>query len=288
MNVLVQGSTTHACMFLLVSSTDHIAPVLAATPTVTISKDGGAFAVPVGAVTEVGSGWYKLAANATDRDTVGELVIHATATGADPTDAKYVVIPTDPYNATSGGIANVGKLNFTNVSGVDYVKGDTIYAASTLVKNSEGTAQAVSASSITLDPLDKRTPYNLVGWEVEVVSATTFSNQRALITAYNTGSLVATVAWPAGTPTGVVTYNLFNKTGYSLSPTAFDAIPLSVPGGPPTTFTRALVWYLRRFFYPMQKSATAIKWRNDANSADVLTQPITDDGAGNQTTGTPS
>jgi hypothetical protein len=84
--LIQQGSAVHPLPFILISSTDHIAPVTGATPTVTLSKDGAAFATPAGAVTEIGNGWYKVAANATDSNTLGSLNLHATATGADPCD----------------------------------------------------------------------------------------------------------------------------------------------------------------------------------------------------------
>ena len=69
-----QSSTTHPFTFLLVSSTDHVTPVTGASPTVTISKDGASFASPAGAVSEIGNGWYALAGNATDRNTLGSLL----------------------------------------------------------------------------------------------------------------------------------------------------------------------------------------------------------------------
>lgn len=94
-----QGSTTYPIAFLLVSSTDHIAPVTGATPAVLISKNGGAFGAPVGSVTEVGNGWYALAGDTADRDTLGTLLLHATATGADPADDRYVIVPWDPFDA---------------------------------------------------------------------------------------------------------------------------------------------------------------------------------------------
>ena len=37
-------------------------------------------------MSEIGNGWYALAGNATDRNTAGDLLVHATATGADPAD----------------------------------------------------------------------------------------------------------------------------------------------------------------------------------------------------------
>src|SRR5512146_3558271 len=81
-----QNSAAHPFMFLMVSSVDHVTPVLGLAPTVTVSKDGGAFGAPIGVVSEVGSGWYKVAGNAADTNTLGILVVHATAAGADPSD----------------------------------------------------------------------------------------------------------------------------------------------------------------------------------------------------------
>ena len=48
------------------------------TPTVELSKDGGAYAAAVGVVSEVGNGQYTLAANVDDRNTLGELWAHIT------------------------------------------------------------------------------------------------------------------------------------------------------------------------------------------------------------------
>lgn len=89
---LAQGNTTEVLLFLLVSSTNHISPVTGATPTVTISKNGGAFTTPLGTVSEVGNGWYAIAPNAIDANTLGPLVVHATALGADPSDTTFDIV----------------------------------------------------------------------------------------------------------------------------------------------------------------------------------------------------
>lgn len=102
MKARLQSSTLYPIMFLLVDSTDHVTGKTGLTPTVTISKNGAAFASPAGAVTELGSGWYALAGNATDRATLGDLIIHATGTGADPVDDRYVIVAFNPFLATLG------------------------------------------------------------------------------------------------------------------------------------------------------------------------------------------
>lgn len=117
---IFQSSTQSALLFLLVQSSDHITGLTGATPTVTLSKNGAAFASPAGAVSEIGSGWYKIAGNATDTLVLGPLALHATATGADPCDliaANIVAFNPQaalatPTNITAGTMTTV--TNLTN------------------------------------------------------------------------------------------------------------------------------------------------------------------------------
>jgi hypothetical protein len=80
----ITQSSTPTIVFLLVSSADDKSAVLAATPTVTLSKAGGAFAAATNAVSEISSGFYKIVLTASETGTVGALAIHATATSCDP------------------------------------------------------------------------------------------------------------------------------------------------------------------------------------------------------------
>src|SRR5271170_3677592 len=91
MSVLVQF-TPFARTFILVSSTDHVSPLTGASPLVAISKNGGAFAAPQGAVTEVSNGWYVVSLTPSDVNTVGSLSYHITAAGGDDTDFSDQVI----------------------------------------------------------------------------------------------------------------------------------------------------------------------------------------------------
>lgn len=91
------SSTGYPILFLMVSSTDHVTPKTGAAPSVTLSKNGAAFAAAAGSVSEVGNGWYSLAGNATDRSTLGSLAIRATGTGADSTNLVYSIVSFDPF-----------------------------------------------------------------------------------------------------------------------------------------------------------------------------------------------
>jgi hypothetical protein len=96
---MLKSSNAYPLMFLMIDSSDHITGKTGLTPTVTISKAGAAFASPAGSVTEISAGWYKVAGNATDTNTDGPLLLHATSAGADPTDMVVgVVVEFDPRN----------------------------------------------------------------------------------------------------------------------------------------------------------------------------------------------
>ena len=86
------GQTDRVLMFLMLDNTDHITGKTGLTPTVTLSKNGAAFGAPSGAVSEVGSGWYSIAGDATDSDTLGSLILHAEDASADPCDDVFEVV----------------------------------------------------------------------------------------------------------------------------------------------------------------------------------------------------
>lgn len=101
MSARQQSSTDYPITFLMVLSIDHLTGATGKTPTVTLSKNGGAFGAAAGAVSEVGNGIYALTGNATDRNTLGELRIHATATGCDPVDMVVDVTTGNPFASAS-------------------------------------------------------------------------------------------------------------------------------------------------------------------------------------------
>src|SRR5579859_2184380 len=84
--VQIQQGTAYTREFLMVSSGNHITGQTGAAPTVSLSKAGGAFAGAAGVVAEIGNGFYSVALTGVDTNTLGDLGVHATGTGADPTD----------------------------------------------------------------------------------------------------------------------------------------------------------------------------------------------------------
>lgn len=125
---LKQSSTARPLLFLMVLSSDHITPRTGATPTVTIRKNNGSpFAAPAGAVTEVGNGWYQVAGNATDTNTLGPLLLHATASAADPVDREYEVVAHNPDTDIALVKVKTDQLGATDVTVVSPMKDDGSY-----------------------------------------------------------------------------------------------------------------------------------------------------------------
>ncbi len=83
---LLKLNNPYVRMFFLTQAIDHISGATGLVPTVTLSKNGGAFAAAAGAITEAGYGWYAVALTTGDINTLGNLTFHCTAATADPTD----------------------------------------------------------------------------------------------------------------------------------------------------------------------------------------------------------
>jgi hypothetical protein len=79
-------STAYNLMVFMTDAADHIAGKTGLTLAISASKAGAAFAGISPSVTERGDGWYSLALTTAHTDTVGDLAIRCTGTGADPTD----------------------------------------------------------------------------------------------------------------------------------------------------------------------------------------------------------
>jgi len=154
---LIQQSTdTKPLLFLLVASNDHISPKTGATPVVTLSKNGGEFAAPIGDVVEVGQGWYAVEATAEDANTIGPLVLHATDTDADPTDVQFQVVGINPDEAGAGVWEHVMGTDASNTAGgyLSNIKSQVGLLPTSLIGSSytgPGTADNTSFSMIRGD-----------------------------------------------------------------------------------------------------------------------------------------
>lgn len=228
-----QSDSTYPLFFLMVDSTDHITGKTGLSPTVTISKNGGSFASPSGAVTEVGNGLYKVAGNATDSNTVGELWIHATGTGADPTDTSYTIVAYDPFDSvrlgltalpnaaaeSAGGLytrgSGAGQINQSANGQIDSnaVKiGGTSQTGrdlgtSVLLSSGTGTGQiSLSSGAVLLQPTQSGVTIPTVTTVTNLTNAPTNGDLTATMkTSVTTATSAATVTGVSGVVTANVT-----------------------------------------------------------------------------------
>lgn len=83
---MLHKDTAADVMVFMRQSADHLTAATGLTLTCELSRDGSAFATISPTVAEIGNGWYLISLTASHTDTLGDLVLHVTATGADPSD----------------------------------------------------------------------------------------------------------------------------------------------------------------------------------------------------------
>lgn len=92
----IETGTSYVVMLKVFLSSDHISPATGKTVAIVISKNGGAFGNPnAGATnaTEVSAGWYKVTLDATDTNTLGDLVVRGTEGTSDPSEQVIQIVP---------------------------------------------------------------------------------------------------------------------------------------------------------------------------------------------------
>lgn len=194
---LKQSSTAYPLVFLMIDSTDHITGKTGLSPTVTISKNGAAFAAPAGAVSEIANGWYKIAGNATDTATLGPLLLHATATGADPVDMLFPVVAIDPQSVNYG----LSNLDAAISSRSTYAGADTAGTTTLL-------SRLTSTRATSLDNID-----------ATISSRSTYAGGDTAGTTTLLGRLTATRAGLVDNLDATVSSRLATA-GYTAAPTA--------------------------------------------------------------------
>jgi hypothetical protein len=195
-------SVAYNRLFKMISSTDHISLKTGAAPVVNLSKAGAAFGAAAGAVTEVASGWYKVALNTTDTGTAGDLAFYITGTGADDTDFCDQVY--DPTVANIG--INVVNWNNTVVAtpataGIPDVNAKNINNVATTsvttINANQGTTQPLNFTGTAGSALVKSDMIDVAGAAVSTTSAQIGVN-AVQINAVSTAS-VTTVSANQGT-----------------------------------------------------------------------------------------
>lgn len=140
--LLKQSDTSRVVPFMLVQG-DHTTAATGLTPTVTLSKNGGAFGAAAGAVAEVSAGWYKLTPTSADTGTLGPLALHVVSQLANATTA--------PTNATATTGGNIPVLT-AYVTGYTWVTaaGETAVSTASSTFTTTGTTSTLTITAPSL------------------------------------------------------------------------------------------------------------------------------------------
>jgi len=149
MQTLLQSSTARPLIFFLYDSSDHVTGKTGLSPTVVISKNGASFGSPSGAVSEIGNGFYMVAGNATDTNTLGTLILSATASGADQGTMAYNVVAYAQDNATNLGLTDLDATVSSRLASASYTAPDNTSITAIKAKTDNLPAAPASTTNIT-------------------------------------------------------------------------------------------------------------------------------------------
>lgn len=183
----------------MADETDHVSGLAGLTLTITASKDSAAFASISPTVTDRGNGWYNLALTTSHTDTVGDLALHITSTGADPTDVVWEVESNDLYTAS---VAQTGD----NYARLGAPAGASVSADIAAVKT-----QAAAIETDTQD-IQSRLPAALVSGRMDSNVQASASALTFNLTGNISGS-VGSVTGAVGSVTGNVGGNVTGSVG---------------------------------------------------------------------------
>lgn len=114
--MLIENGSTPVIMFLMVDATDRSTAETGLSPTVYVSKAGGAFAATTNSATEVSAGWYKVTLTATETGTDGQLALYATGTGAATWREIHQIYTAIPTALASGETVELATAQFAKIA----------------------------------------------------------------------------------------------------------------------------------------------------------------------------
>lgn len=147
MRILKQNTAANV-MVLMTAASDHVTGLAGLTLTITLSKDGAAFASISPTVTDRGNGWYNIALTTSHTDTLGDCVLHITGAAADPTDVISQV-----HGKTLGDIPSLADIA-TSVWDALLTGITTVGSIGKLIKDNLDAAISTRASQTSVDIID--------------------------------------------------------------------------------------------------------------------------------------
>lgn len=144
--------------FFLSDEDDNESPETSVTPTVSVSKNGAAFAATTSSAVEIGDGWYYVDLATTETNTVGPLILKASGSGTNVWLSDYRVCSD---LLTTSEIEKIADITLRrNIGSVEVsANGDALTPKSILGMALLTTNSDVSGTTITI----KKTDGNALG-----------------------------------------------------------------------------------------------------------------------------
>lgn len=205
---------------------------------------------------------------------------YATAPGwyaAPPTPPTAAAIATAVWTDTTVGdfaaAGSPGKVLVGQLGGAFTTTTSSVYSAPALANaptGGPGGATAGQVATAVWQDLTAGADFGATG----SIGALIKANLDAAVSTRSTyaGGAVASVTAP------VTVGTVGDKAGYSLASTGLDAIAVTAPTGPATTFPRMLVQLWRRAFKQSTMTAAQLRTYADDGTTVLTTQALSDDG----------
>lgn len=221
---LIPQNSSYTRAFLLVSTSDHITGLTGQTPVITLYKGAStSSSSSTGAgVKEMTNGWYNIALSSNDTSVLGDLVIHATSTGGDPTDWVDQVVAFNLNDSVRLGLTALPNANAAAAGGL-MILGSNNTAAITLGPITASSITSTGTSTITnLTSTGTWTIPNITSTGTWTVTNATSTGVWAIRAITSTGGITAditgNVSGSVGSVTAAVTVGTNNdKTSYTLA-----------------------------------------------------------------------
>lgn len=181
----LKQSAIRSVMVKMYLASDHVTPATGKTLTVTVSKNGGAFASGSSGVAELSAGWYSVALTATDTNTLGDLVVRCTAAACDDGERVFNVVAYDGQSATNLGLSNLDTTVASRLATAGYTIPPTVVEVRTeMDTNSTKLANLDAAMTTRATPAQVRTEIagelNAASTELAAIPSTTGSLRSML------------------------------------------------------------------------------------------------------------
>lgn len=135
-------------MVLMVQSADHVTGATGLTLSISLSKDGEAFSVIAPTVTERSNGWYSIALTTSHTDTLGDLALQITGSGADPSSVLGQVIAANLNDAVDLGLSNLDATVSSRLASASYTAPDNASIATILTRTDVATSTRMATFTL--------------------------------------------------------------------------------------------------------------------------------------------